>query len=83
MGIKLSLVNNYLFCLSLRRVFHRSGALLQGLWKWRGSTLFLLIALRAHLKTLNILHNFFAFEAVENPKYLERTNLCKAEQGDD
>ena len=83
MGIKLSLVKNYLICVSLRRVFHRSGSFLWGIWKWRGSTLFLLIALRAHLKTLNILLNFFVFEAVENPNYLERANLWKAEQGDD
>ena len=83
MGSKLSFVKNYLICVSLRRVFHRSGSFLWGIWKWRGSTLFLLIAPRAHLKTLNILLNFFVFEAVENPSYPERANLWKAEQGDD
>lgn len=41
------------------------------------------IALSAHLKPLNVLLNFSAFEAVEKPNYRQRENLYKAEQGDD
>lgn len=41
------------------------------------------IALSAHLKPLNVLLNFSAFEAVEKPNYRQRENLYKTEQGDD
>lgn len=83
MRIKPSLVKNYLICLYLRRVFHRSGSLLWGPWECRGLTLFLFIALSADLKPLNVPLNFSAFEAVENPSYQQRENLCETEQGDD
>lgn len=41
------------------------------------------IALSVHLKPLNVLLNFSAFEAVEKPSYPQRENLCKTEQEDD
>lgn len=45
--------------------------------------LLLFIALSVHLKPLNVLLNFSAFEAVEKPSYPQRENLCKTEQEDD